>query len=266
MSNLVLQKPAPVYQPLIDPNKNTEFVIDKNSGQVHASLSATARMLGVNESTVRKAVSKAGDNITVINATIPTNSGNRPVRLLSSLEVFHLAYSYNKPLAEAMGAVGANLYLLKEAGYEQDTAPRKPTMIEMAKAYLESEKQLEELKWQVAEDVPATALGKLIAASDQEGLLTIKEFAQILASDSHPLGRRRFFIILRELGIIQKTEANKTLPYQWVVEKGYVVVTESLSPTNRAYSIAKVTPKGQAYIAKRYQDWLEEGIDWRLIA
>ncbi len=266
MSSLVIQKPTPIYQPLIDPNKNTEFVIDKTSGQVHASLSATARMLGVNESTVRKAVSKAGDEITVINATIPTSSGNRPVRLLSSLEVFHLAYSYNKPLAEAMGTVGANLYLLKEAGYEPDNTPRKPTMLEMAKAYLESEKQLEELKGQVEADLPATILGKLIDVSSEEGLISMGDFAKALSTRQHPLGRRRLFIILRELGIIQKTEGSNTIPYQWAVEKGYFVVTESTSHTNKAYAIAYITPKGQTYLAKRYQEWLDSGADWRMVA
>lgn len=265
-NSLVIQKPAPVYQPLIDPNKNTEFVIDKSSGQVHASLSATARMLKVSEATIRRAVTNAGDSITVINATIPTSSGNRPVRLLSSLEVFHLAYSYNKPLAEAMGTVGANLYLLKEAGYEPDTKPRKPTMVEMAKAYLESEKALEELRGQVEEDLPATILGKLIDKSDEKGLISMGDFAKALSTKEHPLGRRRLFIILRELGIIQKTEGSNTLPYQFIVEKGYMVVTESTSSTNKAYAIAYITPKGQTYLAKRYQEWLDSGADWRMVA
>lgn len=270
MSNLVVQKPAPIYQPLIDPNKNTEFVIDKTSGQVHASLSATARMLNVSEATIRRAVTNAGDSINVINATIPTSSGNRPVRLLSSLEVFHLAYSYNKPLAEAMGTVGANLYLLKEAGYEPeetpDPKPRKPTMLEMAKAYLESEKALGELREQVEEDLPATILGKLIDVSSEEGLISIGDFAKALSTRQHPLGRRRLFIILRELGIIQKKEGSNTLPYQWGIEKKYFVVTESTSPTNKAYAIAYITPKGQTYIAKRYQEFLDFGLDWKMIA
>jgi phage antirepressor YoqD-like protein len=268
MSNLVVQKPTPIYEPLIDPSKSTEFVIDQSSGQVHASLSATARMLKVSEATVRRAVTNAGDEITVINATIPTPSGNRPVRLLSSLEVFHLAYSYNRPLAEAMGKVGANLYLLKEAGYEPnpESQPRKPTMLEMAKAYLESEKQLEELREQVEEDLPATILGKLIDVSSEEGLISVGDFAKALSTSQHPLGRRRLFIILRELGIIQKSEGSNTLPYQFIVEKGYMVVTESTSPTNKAYALAFITPKGQTYLAKRYQEFLDSGLDWRMVA
>lgn len=56
------------------------------------------------------------------------------------------------------------------------------------------------------------------------------------------------------------------MPVQFMVEKGYMVVTESTSPTNKAYAITYITPKGQTYLAKRYQEWLDSGADWRLVA
>jgi phage antirepressor YoqD-like protein len=242
-----------------DAGENLELVVNKTTGQAFASISATARMLGTNESNIRKYLKDNPEEITAIPATIPTPAGNRSSRLIPANDVFNLAFRYNLILAQRMGSIGANLYLLNLAGYSPSILPthRKPTLLEVSKAFIQAQEKLEELEQQVEEDLPATTLGKLIDKSNQDGLLSIGDFAKALSSKENPLGRRRLFVLLREWGLIQKTLGANTIPYQHQLQAKHFVVTESLSLTNKTYSIAFVTPKGQVYIANRYQQWLD---------
>lgn len=93
-----------------------ELLVNTNTGKAYASISAAARMLDRNESTIRTALTSR--NLDVINAETPTATGLKTSRLLSAETLYDLAFDYNLPLAKKMGAAGANLYMLNLAGYK----------------------------------------------------------------------------------------------------------------------------------------------------
>jgi hypothetical protein len=93
-----------------------EFVVETNLNLAYASKRATARMLNIDESTVRKDLTCG--NYTVVTASIPTEKGMQSADLIPAHVVFKLAIKRNPELAEKMGEAGANIYMLKAAGYE----------------------------------------------------------------------------------------------------------------------------------------------------
>lgn len=138
-----------------------ELVVDTATGKAYASKRAAARMLGIDEKTVRN---KTADCDNVIKAEIKTVSGFKTADLLPANVVLKLAMAYKPELAEAMGTAGANVYMLGLAGYSIEVKEPKPkTALELAREQvallekierLEIEKEmLEEENEQLAEAV-----------------------------------------------------------------------------------------------------------------
>lgn len=100
----------------IENNDGLEFQVDTENGLAYCSISAAARMLGVDKGNLSKYL-KGVVNIEPISAEIQTAGGLQGVVLLSSEQVFKLALRYNLELAEKMGSAGANIYMLGLAGY-----------------------------------------------------------------------------------------------------------------------------------------------------
>jgi hypothetical protein len=100
----------------IEAGDGTEFVVDTTNGLAYASKRATARMIGVDESTVRRDLTCGG--LPVVNAPIPTAKGVQGADLISAAVVLRLATKRNPELALKMGEAGANLYMLGLAGYK----------------------------------------------------------------------------------------------------------------------------------------------------
>jgi hypothetical protein len=95
----------------------TEFVVETTQGLAYASKRATARMLGVDEKTVRKEIEGA-DYCVLKNAQVQTSGGIQGADLISATVVYKLAFKFNPDLAFKMGEAGANLYMLNAAGYK----------------------------------------------------------------------------------------------------------------------------------------------------
>jgi transposase-like protein len=122
-----------------------ELIIDTATGLAYATVSAIARMLGVNKGTISKGVA----NYNEIPADIETAGGLQAVSLYPADVVLKLAIKHNPELAERMGTTGANLYMLGLAGYQVKIEPVKPkTALELAK---EQVKLLEQLELQAAQ-------------------------------------------------------------------------------------------------------------------
>jgi hypothetical protein len=108
-----------------------EFIVETSKGLAYASKRATARMLGVDEKTVRNEIERA-DYFIVTNAKIQTSGGLQSADLVPAHVVFKLALKFNHDLAEKMGEAGANLYMLNAAGYKMEVKERPivdPTML-----------------------------------------------------------------------------------------------------------------------------------------
>jgi phage antirepressor YoqD-like protein len=208
-----------------------ELVVDTSTCKAYASLSAAARMLEIPKSTAQGVYAK----INTTDAKIHTNGGLQGVRLIDSETLYDMALDYNKSLARKMGSAGANVYMLKLAGYEI-----KPVEVPLIpQTYAQALLEAGRLAMQIEQDREATELGKAIAKSENN--IRIGDFAKVIG-----MGQNKYFDELRDCKIIMATG---TLPYQRFLNDGYFVVTETIV-NNKAYPVALITPKeiGRAHV------------------
>jgi phage antirepressor YoqD-like protein len=230
----------------IENNDGLEFHIDTKTSLAYASVSASARMLGVNESTVRRNPTIVQAALTGVKTarTVDQKGGKQSV-LLSSDQVFELAFKYNIELAKQMGAAGANVFMLGLAGYKVQVAPeiKIPTKKELAYMVIELETALEAAQDKIEADAPKVALAELIEVFPES--ISLSNYTKSIER-----GRTTFYKQLRTMGILQATGAVQ--PYQKHIDAGYFSMTMSLyAPVPVTY----VTPKGKTWLAKRLADF-----------
>lgn len=228
-------------------NDGLEFQIDTASGLAYCSISAAARMLETPRITVNDAVKGCRD-FPLISAEIQTAGGLQGVRMLNSEHLFNLALRYNLDLAQKMGAVGANIYMLGVAGYKVQAVeqPRELSRRQILQMAIDAEDRADALAAKIEADSEATAIGKVFQFN-AKGNIRIGEFAKILG-----IGRNTYFAELREDGLIPHGER---LAYQRYIRAGYFTSTEVLK-NDRLWPVALITPKGQPYLAKRHAKYL----------
>lgn len=113
--------------------------------------------------------------------------------------------------------------------------------------------ELESTQAQVAADLPATTLGKIIESSKSQSM-RIGDFAKVLGD----VGRNDYFIELRKCGIIPWGDR---LPYQRFIDAGYFRVTQAPGngkASEKWFPVAQITPKGQTYLAKKHREFISE--------
>jgi phage antirepressor YoqD-like protein len=232
-------------------NDGLELFVNTTTGMAYASKRATARMLGVDAKTVRNQV--GGDNYIVTNAEIATPGGLQGGDLVPADVVFKLALKYNLALAERMGAAGANLYLIKLAGYQtkivEQTRPEDLTRLEILQMGLEAEEgrlaalaENEKLQAQLEAAAPLVEYAEAVQASDTS--IDIGTYAKMIGT-----GRNRLFADLRQMEIVMK---NSTLPYQRFVDAGYFEVSQELDTEDgRLIPFALLTGKGQLWLQQK---------------
>jgi len=238
----------------------SEFVINTTTGAAFISQRAAARVLEINERTVRR--NKEEGLFTVQTAEINTVSGLRCAALISAKDFYKLAEKYKPEVAEKMLEAGANVFIYGLAGYKltlSESEALTPPQFDIPKTLSEAlllaselSSKLEAAEAKIEADSEATALGEYLNKGD--GLIGIGDMARILE-----VGRSRYFIELRECGIIMK---GKTTPYQHWLERGYFKVTEMVANDNSIVMVTLVTPKGQLYLSKRHKQFLEN--EWML--
>jgi phage antirepressor YoqD-like protein len=239
----------------------SEFVINTTSGDAFISQSAAARVLDINERTVRRC--KEDGLFTVETAVVNTPTGKRSSALISAEDFFILAQKYKPVVAKQMLKAGANLYIYGLVGYKisisEPTQPAPtpfqiPTTLSEA-LFLAGElaEKVDTLEAQIEADSEATALGQYI--NKGEGLIGMSEMARILET-----GRSRYLSELRECGIIMK---GKVTPYQCWLERKLFKVTETLNAKNEIIMVTLITPKGQLYLAKRHKQFLAN--EWMIV-
>jgi phage antirepressor YoqD-like protein len=220
-----------------------ELVVDTSTGKAYASISATARMLETARSTVQSAILTCRDFSTK-SAEIPTNKGLQAAELLPAFAVFKLAQKYHPRLADAMGEAGANLYLLKLAGYEPKIVESPQIPQTYAAALLEAGRlamELEAASAKIEADRPLVEYAESVQCSDDT--IEFNEFAKMMGT-----GRTRLFRAMRDAGVIMQ---GSTLPYQKFCDAGYFEVSQEITSTGRLVPFALVTGKGQIWLKQR---------------
>ena len=231
-----------------------ELVIDHSTGEAFAGLRAIARMCQTHPEKVKRKL-RTVTKTEAKTAEIQTTQGLRTVTLYTAEAVFDVAFDLHPSLAKAMAKAGATLYLQRLAGFEWQQSPVKQpelNMRELAAAYLKTCEENDRLKESVDELVEENAvLAPKAQAYDfyfnAEGLTTIEEFAKTVNLPG--VGRNKMFVILRDIGIIQKIS---TLPYQQFVPRYFVVRPEVL-PSGSTYNRAYLTKEGVQLLLNKLQ-------------
>jgi phage antirepressor YoqD-like protein len=222
-----------------------ELVVNTSTGLAYASVSAAARMLEISKSTV----SAAFDNHETTEAQLLTVSGSKTVRLASADVVFDLAFKHHPGLAKRMGTAGANLYMLKLAGYEAKVVEIQPIQIPQtyAAALMEAGRLAMEVDRLEAEKLQSAPLvDYALAVQQSDDTIDFNAYAKMIGS-----GRTRLFKALREADVIMK---NSTLPYQKFVEAGYFEVSQEIIEDGKLIPFALITGKGQLWLKQRLTD------------
>jgi hypothetical protein len=227
-----------------------ELVINIATGGAFASQRATARMLEVDEATIRRNITSA--QIAVKSAEISTATGFKTAALISAQDIFKLAVKYNPELAIKMGTAGATVYLYGLSGYSvkpiEKSALEQPNLPNDEVGWIEyalaEKKKSIALAAQIEADSEPTALGKSIQITSEH--IRIGEFAKQIG-----MGQNKYFRELRDCGIIM---IDSRLPYQKYMK--YFKITQT-QQNGKWYQVAVINAKGQAYLAKRHTQWLE---------
>lgn len=221
-------------------SEGLELVVDTATGKAYASISATARMLEISKSTV----SQAFGNHETTDAQINTPSGLQSVRLASAFVVFKLAQKYRPLLADRMGEVGANVYMLGLAGYQTKVVETPKIPQSYAEALLEAGRlamELEAASAKIEADKPLVEYAEAVQCSDDT--IEFNEFAKMMGT-----GRTRLFRLMRDAGVIMQ---GSTLPYQKFCDAGYFEVSQEITASGKLVPFALVTGKGQIWLKQR---------------
>lgn len=228
-----------------------ELVVNTTTGLAYASISAAARMLETPRRTIQDAISRGADIYEIINAQIPTSGGLQGCGLVPAGVVFKLAFRYHPVLAQKMGEAGANLYMLKLAGYEPKIVetPQIPTDYASAlrlaadehEARLIAESQLAIAAAQLESNAPLVEYATAVQASDTA--IDLGEYAKMIGT-----GRTRLLRAMREAGVVMK---NSTIPYQKWIEAGFFDISQQIDEGGRLIPFALITGKGQLWLKQR---------------
>jgi phage antirepressor YoqD-like protein len=145
-------------------------------------------------------------------------------------------------------AAAQSYFALKTREAETAAPAKLPTAKELAYMLIAAEEAREALEAQIEADSAATALGRIIEESTSQNM-RIGDFAKVLGD----VGQNEYFDELRLEGIIMP---GSTLPYQRYISAGYFRVSQVQGrgkASTKWFAVSLVTPKGQAYLAKRHR-------------
>lgn len=102
-------------------NDGLELVIDLETGEAFASISAAARMTDKNESSIRSYVKSALETsrkMTLLEAEILTTTGLKTSRLLNESQILEVVNKYKPDLLIKFAQAGLRVFLHQLAGYK----------------------------------------------------------------------------------------------------------------------------------------------------
>jgi phage antirepressor YoqD-like protein len=224
-----------------------------SNGEQYWSSRQLMSLLGYSKwQTFERVIDAAIENVETIDSTASQHflflevMGKKDIRL-TRFAAYHVALACDSRGKDAV-KLAKQYFVIKTRQAELGEQKPQLSRMQILEMAIEAERELVALKAQVQADEPATALGQALINSSDPKNIRIGDFAKILGD----VGQNRYFDELRECGIITLTSP---LPYQKHIDSGFFRVTQvpgKGAASNRWFSVALITPKGQAYLAKRH--------------
>lgn len=131
------------------------------------------------------------------------------------------------------------------------------TYLEALEALVEKEKERIALTAKIEEDKPKVDFYHAVGATDND--IIVRDMAKLLCQNGFDIGEKRLFAQLREKGYLIKAKPDWNRPTQRAMELGLFRVQEKvlyneIGNPSRTIFTTKVTPKGQQYFLKAFQD------------
>ena len=190
-------------------------------------------------------------------SNIYTPGGMQSMTVISEAGLYSLILRSRKPQAKAFQRWVTHdvLPTIRKTG-SYSMKPQLPqNYLEALEALVEKEKERLALSAKIEEDKPKVALADAITATDDD--ILIRDMAKILRQNGFLIGQNRLFETLRDKGYLIKRGTDKNRPTQRAMELGLFRVQEiPLEDLHVITFTTRVTPKGQQYLLKAFQDGL----------
>ena len=136
--------------------------------------------------------------------------------------------------------------------------PQLPqTYLEALEALVGKEKERIALTAKIESDKPKVDFYHAVGATDND--IIVRDMAKLLCQNGFDIGEKRLFAQLREKGYLIKAKPDWNRPTQRAMELGLFRVQEKvlyneIGNPSRTVFTTKITPKGQQYFLKAFQD------------
>ena len=179
--------------------------------------------------------------------------------IISEPGLYRLILRSRKPQAKAFQrwAVHEVFPTIRKTGSYSPTPQLPQTYLEALEALVEKEKERIALTAKIEEDKPKVDFYHAVGATDND--IIVRDMAKLLCQNGFDIGEKRLFAQLREKGFLIKAKPDWNRPTQRAMELGLFRVQEKvlyneIGNPSRTVFTTKVTPKGQQYFLKAFQD------------
>lgn len=146
---------------------------------------------------------------------------------------------------------------IRKTGSYSMTPQLPQNYLEALEALVEKEKERLALSAKIEEDKPKVDFYNAVGATNND--MIVRDMAKLLCQNGFDIGEKRLFAQLREKGYLIKAKPDWNRPTQRAMELGLFRVQEKvlyneIGNPSRTVFTTKVTPKGQQYFLKAFQD------------
>lgn len=188
-----------------------------------------------------------------------TPGGIQSMTVVNEPGLYSLVLRSRKPQAKAFQrwATHEVFPAIRKTGSYSMTPQLPQNYLEALEALVEKEKERLALSAKIEEDKPKVDFYHAVGATDND--IIVRDMAKLLCQNGFDIGEKRLFAQLREKGYLIKAKPDWNRPTQRAMELGLFRVQEKvlyneIGNPSRTVFTTKVTPKGQQYFLKAFQD------------
>lgn len=209
----------------------------------------------------RNAVSRLNENMKGVHS-VDTLGGNQDMAVINEAGLYKLVFTSRKPEAEKFTDWVAEKVLPSIRRHGIYATPQTieamlqdpDTMIKTLQALKTEREQRQALEHQIKLDKPRVLFSQAVEASEDSVL--IRDLATTLKQNGIDVGQNRLFAWMRDKGYLIKSGANRNMPTQYSMDRGWFEVQKRViqvpDSEPKVKSTTKVTGKGQMYFVNKF--------------